>query len=568
DAGIALLVTMLAMKLMEIRTLRDAMLLNVLGYFVVITNFFYTQTIPTALYMMGVVWLITAGMIAVQRERSFTHREILPVAGTLLAQAVPLMLVLFVLFPRVQGPLWGLPQDTRATITGLSDKMAPGSVSQLILSDAVAFRVKFEASPPQVQQLYWRGPVLWDFDGRTWNMGKPQPTLQAHYQSLDEPVRYTVTLEPHNQRWLFALDLPAQVPPASMVTRDFQLLANAPLRTRLRYDMSSHLRYRTDATENEAVLQRALQLPAGFNPRARELAQSWRSSSQSNNDVVQSALRYFREQSFFYTLNPPLLGNDGVDEFLFDTRRGFCEHYAGSFAFLMRAAGIPARVVTGYQGGELNPLGDFLTVRQTEAHAWAEVWLKETGWVRVDPTAAVSPLRVEAGIAAAVPVDEPVPFLVRTDAAWLKRVRFTWDNIANTWNQWVLGYGPERQRQLLRSAGMSATTWQNMVQALVMVVAVVVALLAALTLRRLRGRPRDAVLALYQKFCTRLAKRGLVRAAHEGPMDFCARVAYLRPDLAQQVQAISGLYVALRYGNVRDDGSRRMLAQLVRAFRV
>lgn len=568
DAGVALLVLLIGLKLMEMNSLRDAVLMLFLGYFLVITNFLYSQTILAGLYMLLVVLAITAAWISCNRPSgAYPAKDMLHLAGTLLIQAVPLMVVLFLLFPRVQGPLWGLPQDAYSGITGLSDTMSPGSLSELSLSDAVAFRVKFDDPAPKASTLYWRGPVLWRFNGRTWfarkyyEVSKP-PELQA----LDKPLRYTVTLEPHNRNWLFALDMPGTSPPQAGITLDFQILSNAPVRNRMRYEMSSYLKYQTGADEDPAELQRALQFPRVSNPRARELAQSWRRSTDNNAAIINQALNLFRNDQFYYTLLPPLLGENPVDEFLFDTKRGFCEHYASSFAFLMRAAGIPARIVTGYQGGELNAIGDYTIVRQADAHAWVEVWLKERGWVRIDPTAAVSPLRVEAGIAAAVPATDPLPLLVRQDYPWLRQARFVWDAMANDWNQWVLGYNPQRQAQFLTQLGMSEATWQNMAIALLVVAGLVVLVLAGIILWRLRTAPHDPVQKAYRKFCGKLAKDGLARRPAEGPQDYALRLAQTKPQQAEPIRSISELYIALRYGTLSDKLAVKRLQLLVSEF--
>jgi transglutaminase-like putative cysteine protease len=567
DAGVALLLVMLALKLLETRTLRDAMLLMLLGYFLVVTNFLYSQSIPTALYMLLCVWAITASMMSLHY---FREEPPLPArmraAGALLVQSVPLMLVLFLFFPRVSGPLWGMPQDARAGTTGLSDTMSPGSFSDLILSDAVAFRVRFEGPIPPAKQLYWRGPVLWDFDGRTWSAsrflyGTPE------YTARGEPLAYEITLEPHNRRWLFALDLPARVPPRAMSSSDLQLRSALPVTGRIRYDMVSYLDYRYGIEERPAALRRALQLPEGYNPRTHALAQRLRERFRDERALIAEVLAMFRREPFVYTLSPPPLGEHSVDEFLFETRSGFCEHYASAFAVLMRAAGIPARVVTGYQGGEVNTVGDYLIVRQAEAHAWTEVWLRDEGWVRVDPTAAVSPLRVESGIAAAVPRTDPLPLFVRGDLEWLRRMRFTWDLIANTWNQWVLAYNPERQRRLLTRVGVDDATWQTLTVVLLAATALVVAVLGVLLLRELKARVRDPVRLAYARFCEKLRRKGLPRDPAEGPLDYARRIAAARPELAAQAAAITALYTALRYGAGAEERAVRRLEQQVARFR-
>ena len=566
DAGVTLLVIMLGLKFLETRTLRDAMLLIFLGYFLVITNFLRDQAIPTAIYMLVCTLVITATMISLNYARTEPPFGVqLRKAGVLLAQSVPLMLVLFVLFPRVPGPLWGLPQDAFSGVSGLSDTMTPGSLARLSLSDEVAFRVKFVSRTPRLRELYWRGPVMWDFDGRTWSM--PRFLYNVPFVEVSgEPVEYEVTLEPHSKRWLFALDLPGKVPPLAFMGGDLQLYSTVPVNRRMRYDMVSHLNADYGKTENRHALRRALQLPAGSNPQALELSRKLREKHADDTPLVEEVLKMFRDESYFYTLEPPLLGANPVDEFLFKTRAGFCEHYASAFAVLMRGAGIPARIVTGYQGGEINDYGNYLIVRQTEAHAWTEIWLKDRGWLRVDPTSAVSPLRVDSGISAAVQRSESLSMMARGDFEFLRQLRLSWDFVANSWNQWVLGYTPERQIWLLSRVGIDNATWQTLTAILFILGGVIVAALVTLALRQLKSRVRDPVKIAYLRFCDKLRRKGLPRGASEGPADYARRVEQSRPDLTPAVAAITRLYIALRYGARSGIAALEELQQRVRRF--
>jgi len=548
DAGVSLLVVMLALKLLETRNQRDGMLLGFLGCFLLVTNFLHSQTIPTAAYMLGCAWLLVASLIGMQYTGPWPGwRQPVRRAGVLILQGVPLMLVLFLLFPRIQGPLWGLPQDAYAGLTGLSDNMSPGSLNNLILSDAIAFRAAFRSGIPAPKDLYWRGPVLWDYDGRTWTA----PRIIQNTSDLpagDSPIEYTVTLEPHNKRWLFALEFPGVRPPRSVATRDMQLLSFTPVRTRIRYDMVSSAAGAYGADDDRALLMRSLRLPADTNPRTAAFAQELRRKFPDDRKLVAEVLTRFRNQNFVYTLSPPLLGEHPVDEFLFETRRGFCEHYASAFTVLMRAAGIPARVVTGYLGGEVNPVGEYILVRQADAHAWTEIWLANIGWVRVDPTAAVSPARVERGIASALPRSDPLPMFVRGDFALLQQMRLTWDSVTYTWNQWVLGYTPDRQRRFLSQLGFSAATWQTLTFMLMVCTGIALLIGAVLALRDLRRAHLDAIKAAYDRFCRKLARRGIQRGSAEGPRDFAQRAGRQRPEIAGAVAEITRLYIALRYG--------------------
>lgn len=569
DAGVSLLVVMLALKLLETESRRDALLLILLAYFLIVTNFLYSQTIPTALYMLGCLWIVTAAMIACNYASSRPDvREPLRSAAVMLAQAGPIMVALFLLFPRATGPLWRLPHDAHGGVSGLSDTMAPGSVARLTLSDDVAFRVEFKSAPPATRNMYWRGPVLWDFDGRTWTMPRTFPQARPQLEPLAPPVEYTVTVEPHNRQWLFALDLPDAAPQHAIATRDFQLRAVAPVVNRVRYDTRSFLEYRTGLDERRDALERALRLPEGANPRTLRFARELRDRHPGDAALMREVLLMFRNENFYYTLEPPPLGLHSVDEFLFDTRSGFCEHYASAFAVIMRAAGVPARIVTGYQGGEVNPFGNYLIVRQADAHAWTEVWLPQEGWLRVDPTAAVSPLRIQSGIAAAVPRTDPLPLLVRGDYPWLRQLQLTWDSLANRWNQWVLGYNPERQRWVLSRVGIDEATWRTLGLILVAVTGIIMAILLPFMLASLKARMTDPVVRAYARFCAKLGRRGLPRHPAEGPCDYAARLARAKPELASSVQVITDLYVTLRYAARARGEALRELERRVREFSV
>ncbi len=550
DPGVALLVLLSGFKFMETRTERDYYFGLCLGYILVVTNFFYTQTIPTALYMLLVVLVLTSCFIALNdRNQALSVTQRLRSAGLLLAQACPLVLVMFILFPRVPGPLWGMPKDAHSGITGIDDSMAPGSISELLRSDALAFRVKFTDAPPQKSRMYWRGPVLTFNDGQRWSRNKailfgPQNTLT----NLGAAVEYSVILEPTNQAWLFALDMPYHRS-IGKLTNDYQVITSKRIRERIRYDMASYPDYRLD-DEIELARDAALQLPPGFHPRAVQLAADWRQQGLSDEEIVETAMRRFREEEFYYTLKPPLLEGDNVDQFLFETRQGFCEHYASAFVVLMRAAGIPARVVTGYLGATYNPIGDYYNVYQRDAHAWAEVWIEGKGWQREDPTSAVSPLRVLEGIEDALP-ELAGSFTFdygKNSLAYQVMRQFvdSWDNLNYRWSQWVLGYGPKRQREFMQMLGFGDIDWRGLTFGLVASIFLILSGISLwIYLRRLdRGEPARR---LYDQFCKRLARLGVSRRASEGPRDYATRAARRYPSLRQSIEQITGLYIAVRY---------------------
>ena len=372
------------MKIIEIKQVRDYYIANFIGLFLIMTNFFYAQSILTAAYMLLVVIVISSSLISLNdRDNVLKTSRRLYLSGSMLMQSLPLMIVIFILFPRVSGPLWGLPKDAHSGLSGISDEMSPGTISRLTLSDEIAFRVEFDGQVPENSALYWRGPVLWHTDGVKW-VGKKSHQVSTTLTTKGKPVTYTVTLEATDKKWLYGLEIPVSAPENSYLSDDLQLKTKTPVRSRIQYKLTSFTEYSIGANSHVELIQ-ALQLPQGRHKMAIALGSSWRESGLDDIEIVNRALQMFNQEKFYYTLAPPLLPYDTVDQFLFETRQGFCEHYASSFVILMRAAGIPARVVTGYQGGAINPVGNYLVVRQRDAHAWTEVWLEKSGWSRIDP---------------------------------------------------------------------------------------------------------------------------------------------------------------------------------------
>jgi protein-glutamine gamma-glutamyltransferase len=564
NAGVMLLMLFSGLKLLETRTHRDAAIAVFLGYFLVVTNFLSSQSILIAGGMAVGLYLLSASLVGLSAPQR-PMRANLRTAGIVLAHAAPAALVLFLLFPRVQGPLWGLPQDAHSGVSGLSDSMSPGNFSQLVLSDAIAFRAAFEGEPPPHRDLYWRGPVLWEFDGRTWKAGWGL-TTQHHAAAGGGPVyRYSVVLEAHQREWMFALESAATLPERARFSPDGTMLAAGPVRTRTRYDVTSYAVSRIPADEDAVTLRRATRIPLQSNPRSQELAQQWRGSGAGTEQILASAIQYLRAGRYSYTLEPPLLGENAVDDFLFRTREGFCEHFTSAFVFLMRAAGVPARVVMGYQGGEVNTIDRIVTVRQSDAHAWAEVYIARRGWVRVDPTALSNPSRIDSGLAQALPDAQPLPFLTRTDLEWLRSMRHRWDAVVHKWNVWVLGYNNERQRDLLSFVGIPDADWRALTATLFTILGLITAALLAWSLRRL-VRP-DPVQSAWRAFCRKLAAQGLERAPHEGPRDYSTRAARALPGSRRAILRIGALYIRLRYGEAPPRTRVGELRRLVKDLR-
>lgn len=574
DASMALFAVMIALKLLETKTARDYVVMVMLGYFLSVNVLLFTQAIWVFLLLLLPIIGLTACLIAVSHPNTWVPwRTQTQIAGKMLLQSVPIMLVLFILFPRIPGPIWGIPRDAYNGMTGLSDNMSPGDISELSLSSKVAFRAEFKQTIPDKQQLYWRGPVLWHQEGRAWRATSESLVLPQEALTINgEDTSYTITLEPHNRAWLLMLDVPTNLPPNAKVTHDLQVHALQPIRTRIRYEGVSNLHYQLGATISDYERTLALQLLEDENPKTRALAAAWAKRYQNPQDIVSAALTMFREQPFVYTLAPPKLGREPVDDFLFNTKRGFCEHYASSFTYLMRAAGIPARIVTGYQGGEMNPNGNYLIVRQSDAHAWSEVWLPNQGWVRVDPTSAVSPNRIEAGVAAGLSDANLLPLLARQDFPLLKSLYLNWDAVNNGWNQWVLGYDQEKQLSLLRRLFSQKIQWQDIGLIFVVIMICMMSLVSYLLLK-------DASVIIprrkryYLIFLKKLATLGLHKAPHEGVMRFGERAASLLPIHADAIMQISTMYNHLVYAHQRaeDDAALQQnlhaLATAVKQFK-
>ena len=577
DPSVAFLFVLAGIKFLEARTLRDGTLLACLASFLMITPFFYSQSVLAALAALPALLLLGAALEALARDPhqpAASLRAALLRAAVTIVQGLPLAALLFFLFPRLAGPLWGLPSD-HASRSGLSDSMRPGSISELSLSGEIAFRVDFDGPIPPPALRYWRGPVLTRFNGETWGVAPAR--LDATPVTEGGPiVRYTVLLEPSDQPWLFALDMAATLPmPASAegrsgvqsaarLSRERQLVASAPITQPVRYVQASVLRDRYPQAPDDDV-QNAVAAPG--NPQTAAFARALRARYTDDRELVMALVEWFRSEPFRYTLTPPPIERDAVDGFLFDTQRGFCEHFASSFAVVLRDAGIPARIVTGYQGGEINPNGGYLIVRQSDAHAWTEVLL-DGQWQRFDPTATVAPSRIERGLGAALPAGEPVPLFARLDAGWIKSVQLAWDAFNHDWRRNIVGFNYERQRDLWRRFHLDRfAPWQIAAAGAALAFFWTSVILAWLTLTR---RRQERALVLWDDVCRRLAHAGLPRFPHEGPLAYARRAAQRWPQYAIAFAAIGESFAVLRYGALagRERERTALLATLERAIEV
>jgi transglutaminase-like putative cysteine protease len=538
-----------------------------MAYVLVITNLLYSNALPMLLYMLVSVTTTTTVLIRIHHPAGML-KDHMQLTGRLLIQAIPITAVLFVFFPRVQGALWRLP-TTATGQTGFSEQLRPGSISQLVQSRDVAFRAQLSEAQPAPGQLYWRGIVLTLFDGNTWHPSQI-PAAAAAFRAPVEPVTQWITLEPHQRQWMFALEVPFEAPAGTDIREDFTLRQPEVVKERMRYRVRSDLNARRAAlTYRDAE---SLMLPEVGNPRARALAGRWRQTAETPEAIVHRALAFFKDNDFVYTLNPPLLGDDGIDAFLFETRRGYCEHYASATAFLMRAAGVPARIVVGYLGGERNPYGDYLIVRQFDAHAWIEVWLDSAGWKRFDPTAAVAPRRAADGITGALSPEElaavaALPRRGRWPAA-VYRLQLAWDAVNTVWNKHVMGYNAERQRRLLSRLGWAADSLIDVVAGFGIGLLAVVLMTVGFSRQRLRKdrRGQDPVQRSYLKFCRKMNRCGVVRPPGQGPVDYLSAISRLRPDLSDSAGEIIGVYIRLRYSGHADAAEAKTFQTRVRKF--
>jgi len=536
DAGVTLVVALLALKTLELRGRRDAFVIFFLGFFTMLTNFFFSQSLPVAAAMLvALLGLLTALVNAHMPVGRPPLARAAKTAAWMALLGAPIMAVLFVLFPRF-APLWGIPGDAMSGRSGLSASMQVGNLASLALDESIAMRVKFEGAPPAQNDLYFRGPVLTGFDGREWRPlqrlgARFAPGLQgpAQLQVAGAPVRYQVTLEPNNRPWLLVLDAAAAPPSvpgtAVAMTSELQWVLDRPVTDLLRYSAESHFSFRHGPLASAASLPLEYrELPPGLNPRTLALAQELRqqAGNAAKAALVQAALDRLRTGGYSYTLEPGVYGEHTADEFWFDRKEGFCEHIASAFAVLMRAMDIPARIVTGYQGGELNAVDGFWVVRQADAHAWTEVWLAGQGWVRVDPTSAVAPGRTGAFQRLRPPPGVVAGAITAISPGLSVNLRAAWDALNNSWNQWVLNYTQSKQLDLLKNLGFDSPSWEDLSYVLLGLV-VVVALAGALWTLWERSQ-HDPWLRLLGRVRRRLRKAGLDLPAAAGPRQIATAV--------------------------------------------
>lgn len=567
DAAAALLVATFMLKVVEMRTLRDARVLIYLGFFCVVVAYLYDASLPWALYSLLPVTALVTAMIGLQQTRLVARPvATLRLALSILAQALPLMLLFFVFFPRME-PLWSLPIPSGKAQTGLAESMTPGDVAELGRSAELVMQVSFDGPIPPRQSLYWRAFTLERFDGARWSQSELARGLPVtSWQPVGPELRYRIIQQPGGgQRWLYGLDVAHTDLPGVRQMADYRLMRMQPLDRALMYSVISSPQVIREPQLPESIRRQDLRLPDKGDPRSRQWAQQLHDRYPQPDALVQALLQHFRNDDYHYTLKPPALGADSIDGFLFDSRRGFCAHYAGAMTFVLRAAGIPARMVVGYQGGELNPAGQHLTLRQFDAHAWVEYWQAGQGWRSVDPTAAVSPLRIDAGPEEALAADEEflgdAPFspLRLRHFAWANDLRLGWDNLNYGWQRWVLDYQAAQQLDFLNR------WFKGLAGSMLPVGLMLVMLVLAVVLLKPWQRTADSQLQLYQGFEKLLARHGLVRDTGEGAQAFAQRAARQLVSQAAAIEAFSHTFIGQRYGGQPAD--LRLLRQQFKALR-
>jgi transglutaminase-like putative cysteine protease len=567
EAGAALLIAAFVLKTLEVQTRRDALVLIFLGFFCVAVGYLFEDNLMWALFTLLPVSALLAALIGLQSaSRDSSHMGSLKLALKLLLQAVPLMLLLFLFFPRLE-PLWSLPQPDNRGLTGLSDSMAPGDIAELSKSAALVFRASFEGPVPARDQLYWRSLTLEQFDGRRWSQSSRAQTVQMpQWQKRGDSLNYSVVMEPSGRPWLSSLDVGESDLADVRQMSDFRLQRRRPVEQSLLYNVTSWPEAIRDPHLSENIQRQDLQLPPKGNPQAREWAGDLSRRYARPDALVEAMLDYFAREPYHYTLKPPTLGPNSIDDFLFESRRGFCAHYAGAMTFVLRAAGIPARVVAGYQGGELNPDGQYLTVRQFDAHAWVEYWQPGVGWRSADPTAAVAPQRIEQGLEQALAADEaflensPMSALRYRNVPWINALRLSWDSLNYGWQRWVLGYQGQEQLRVLNRwfSGMETPAFISGLGLLLGLV--------ALWVFKPWQRESDSQLRVFSAFERLLARHGVRRQPGEGAQQFSRRAAVLLPSHADVISAFAEEFQRQRYagGTSSPAELRRCLKRLRR----
>jgi transglutaminase-like putative cysteine protease len=556
EPGFSILAVLVSLKMIEANGPRDFHVLALLGFFLSLCDLFSSQDLIRWIYVAAILVLLLATLIRFHRgENAASYPRSAALAGTLLVQALPIAVLLFVFFPRVYGGFRFQFSQSLLNAGGMSDRLAPGTISSMAMSDEIVFRADFpDGNMPSVSGMYWRGGVLWQGDGLVWTQGRLVSREQRPAKLSGPSVWQRIWLQPHGEHWLFALDQPVSDVRGAYYLPGNVLQSRRAVTSRFRYEVVSRPENRETSLPADQRNE-ALRLPSHIAPRVRALVASWKAGGADPKSIIDTARHYFRREHFAYTLTPGKYSDEhGLEDFLFERRQGFCEHYAATFATLMRLAGIPSRIVIGYHGGEFNSMGKYLIVRQADSHAWCEVWLKDVGWLRVDPTEMIAPDRMSSSLASyletqAAQTDPSAAQRSLTATGWhamMHDMQLAWDSVNYQWDLRVLNFDEEAQRGFLFALGLGTTSWMEIA---VWSLVFVATFLAALSLWMRRPPAAiDKISRGYARFCAALARAGLARNPTEGPRDFSTRAAERFPDQAALIERITALYVELRYG--------------------
>ncbi|MFL1453646.1 transglutaminaseTgpA domain-containing protein [Marinobacter sp. GN3S48] len=575
DTAASFFVLAVGLKWLETRSTRDFYVLFFILVYLATVNFLFHQEIYWAVVNLMAVGLLLVGLQVLNapdlpESMASGWRRL----GAMLLKTLPIVVLLFVFFPRM-APLWSVPMVSGEARSGISDTMRPGDISNLAQSSERAFRATFGDDLPAYRDRYWRGLILDYLDGETWRQGRDEPFRRPGRVAVDggagdlESDQYEVLMEPTDERWAFALD-------GSVAVSDNVLPIDEGL-FRFRRPADSAVRYRmaladgeTDDADAPRSLRRYLQLPSRGNPRARALAEELKADYPDPGAMVEAMMARFRQQQYFYTLRPPAMPEDGIDALLFDAKRGFCAHYAGATTFLLRAAGVPARVVVGYQGGDPGADDEYLIVRQYDAHAWVEAWIDGEGWVRVDPTAAIAPDRIESGLRDAVAGEGS--FL---EDDWASPQRYgnipvlQWaslqvDRINYQWQRWVVGYQGQSQMDLMSRlpGGLGLKELGYATAGIVGLALLVAGAFSAWQVRR--SASRDPVVRLIHQWHRLCERAGIPVRFGETPAQLADRIGSARPAAAGTARAFARMVNKHYYGSDPDGEGRQSREQMRR----
>jgi protein-glutamine gamma-glutamyltransferase len=572
DPGITSLILLSAMKMMEMKHRKDFIFIIFLCYFLVFGNFLYDQSIQDLIFTLIVSVLITAALLRLHHptKEKVTFSFLMRFSLKLMIYSIPFTLLMFFLFPRTSGPLWNFSQDSMNRFrSGFNDSVEPGQIAQLAQSRLPAFQVEFpEGNEPEKKDLYFRGLVLWFTNGKRWVQGIMPSQYFSPQPFKGVGILQRITLHPHNQRWLFGLDWPVVMPGWSRIYPGEVFQAPRTVKGHYRYLVLSQANPSKLEPPTEKESGWALQLPREGSHRIIELGRKWRQESNSDQQILEKARQFFKQEGFAYTLNPGLMdAQEPIEDFLFNKRRGFCEHYSAAFALLMRAAGIPSRMVLGYQGGEYNPVGKYFLVRQSEAHAWVEIWLQDEGWQRIDPTGWVSPERIQYGVDLSQSLSGIQNLNEEERSSAIQRalnknifsrifsfIKQHWDNINYKWDVWIISYDRLRQRDFFKGLGFETVNRFALIIALIVIIPIFFYSVSYILKRQTLSR--DPLLKIYQKFCAKLSKEGIVRLQWEGPVHFQQRAIEKFPDRAAKIKQFNHLFIELRYGRTGTNKAR------------